>query len=361
MAILKKNKGRKSKKEKELEKEQKEQIEQNEETSTKMKVDEFDLNDIVLSDIRIILHLPLSVLDTDNQIITNNYNQTNTNEPMPFYPDTSNYSSINSSNNLENEGKIFINTSNIQHMSTNMYDLNNNNSQNLQNLQVNNNSKETNTINELEEINKKRKEELNTKHITNDKHMPLFIDFIDSHKNNKWPKKTNIDCLWCCHSFNNTPVGIPIKKEDNAYTMFGCFCSPNCAAAYNFDSKYTSNEIWERYSLLNILYGSMEEPIKIAPPRLSLKKFGGKFTIEEFRESCKNKNYDYELIMPPLRSIIPTLEEVNIDADENHIVTTDNNDILLQRKSQQLRLKRTKPLPNSQNTLETCMKLRYLN
>ena len=46
-----------------------------------------------------------------------------------------------------------------------------------------------------------------------------------------------IKCLWCCHSFDNTPWGIPTKCVNNEYHMFGIFCSPNCAASYIFDSK----------------------------------------------------------------------------------------------------------------------------
>ena len=307
--------------------------------SKKELIDEFDLQDIALSDVRIILHLPLSVLECDDKILNYQKNETFNNDnseqyPKPFYDET-NYSSV--------ENTILINPSTIKH-----------------DFQQQQQPKIDNTEYQLKKLNKKRKEELNEKHITNDKHSPLLIDFIDAYKNNTWPEKTNIDCLWCCHSFTNRPVGIPIKKENDTYYMFGCFCSPNCAAAYNFDSKYQTNEIWERYSMLNMIYGSMNEPIKIAPPRLSLKKFGGKFTIDEFRETSEDKYNDYELIIPPLRSIIPTLEEVTIENSDKYNAYNDNKE-LLQKKAQQLRLQRTKPLPNFQNTLETCMNLRYLN
>lgn len=337
MAVTSVNKS-KLKKDSKKKKNPKTKKEPKKETNKEQKYfDEFDLQDIALSDVRIILHLPLSVLDTEHQIINHIQNEQIPSEPntipQPFGEDN-NYSLV--------QDTILLNPSTIQH--------------DFNQLQEN----VLNTENRLKELNKKRKEELNEKHITDDKHTPLFIDFIDAYKHNTWPQKTNIDCLWCCHSFTNKPVGIPIKKENDKYFMFGCFCNSHCAAAYNFDSKYSSNEIWERYSMLNMIYGSMNEPIKIAPPRLSLKKFGGKFSIEEFRESCKDKYNDYELIMPPLRSIIPTLEEVTMDVNENYDNYNDNKE-LLQQKSQQLRLQRSKPLPNFQNTLETCMNLRYLN
>ena len=89
--------------------------------------------------------------------------------------------------------------------------------------------------------------------------------------------KSKIDCLWCCHSFDNEPVGIPTRREGDTFTMFGNFCCPECAAAYNFDLRLSGDEMWERYSLIeyDLLRGFQE--IKMALPRLSLKKFGGPF------------------------------------------------------------------------------------
>ena len=43
------------------------------------------------------------------------------------------------------------------------------------------------------------------------------------------------------------------------YILHGNFCSHNVAAAYIFDENDNTNELWERYSLLNFLYGSNNE------------------------------------------------------------------------------------------------------
>ena len=71
--------------------------------------------------------------------------------------------------------------------------------------------------------------------------------------NTLWPQSTNIHCWWCCHQFTNSPFVLPISYVDNVFNVIGCFCSPECAAAYNFD-RHNTDEIWESYSLLNYLY-----------------------------------------------------------------------------------------------------------
>ena len=67
------------------------------------------------------------------------------------------------------------------------------------------------------------------------------------------------------------PFGLPIKKCGNEIHMFGNFCSPECAAAYNFNMK--DSDQWERYSYLNELYSkNISENIKLAPSKLSFKR-----------------------------------------------------------------------------------------
>ena len=46
-----------------------------------------------------------------------------------------------------------------------------------------------------------------------------------------------------------------------------------------------------------------------APPRESLEMFGGLLTIEQFRN---NFDVQYNIIYPPMLSIIPKLEEIQI-------------------------------------------------
>lgn len=178
----------------------------------------------------------------------------------------------------------------------------------------------------------------------------LFFEFIESNRKGTWPKKTNIHCLWDSYPFDNAPFGIPIKKTDTHIEMFGNFCSPECAAAHLFS---LNDNVWERYSLLNELYGS-NEPIKIANSKLLLKKFGGIYNINEFRSLNINSSKNYKICLPPTLAHIPTLEETKIDIDESVLVNKESikkmNTYKLHRKKQ----------TNEENSLENIMNLKYL-
>ena len=37
----------------------------------------------------------------------------------------------------------------------------------------------------------------------------IRYQFINANKNNKWPEKTNLACLWCFHRFDTIPIALP--------------------------------------------------------------------------------------------------------------------------------------------------------
>ena len=57
-------------------------------------------------------------------------------------------------------------------------------------------------------------------------------------------RKTDICCWWCCHKCD-VPLSLPEKLYDDTFHVFGCFCSFNCAAAYNVN--LNDYKIWEDY------------------------------------------------------------------------------------------------------------------
>ena len=130
----------------------------------------------------------------------------------------------------------------------------------------------------------------------------------------------------------------------------GVFCSPECAAAYNFNTNGVTN-IWEKYSLLNLLYGKMyKKNIKIAPPRNTLKKFGGNLTINQFRRHNVNNDIKFKIINPPLKSVIPCVECSN-----NTSFSSGNYNNKSSNNTAEYKLKRSKPY--NKNTLEECMNI----
>ena len=189
--------------------------------------------------------------------------------------------------------------------------------------------------------------------------LPILLEYNETNKNKQMPNSVSINCFWCCECFDSQPVGIPIKKLDDTYHMFGNFCSPECAAAYIFDNKRFLNDCWEKYSMLNIIYGN-NEAIKVAPSKLCLKKFGGRLTINEFRSICTKFNKSYKLLLPPMISVLPMIEEINLNDDSNNVDMYLLNKDHINKANEEYRLRRNKPLPDSKNTLESCMNLKVL-
>lgn len=135
---------------------------------------------------------------------------------------------------------------------------------------------------------------------------------------------TNVACYWCCHRFENSYLGLPIKYKNNTFEVYGCFCSFECMCAYNFYSSETSNNTWEIYNLINIMAKSIKYDIYVypAPPRKCLTMFGGYMSIEEFR-NFKNSNKIINVNKSPFVVVVDQIEEIN---DFNH---KQQQDILL--------------------------------
>ena len=196
----------------------------------------------------------------------------------------------------------------------------------------------------------------------------LMVLFQDSNRTQTLPRKTDIACFWCCHSFSSQPVAIPSHILDEVWYMYGNFCSPECATAYLFKEKVDSHVQWERYALLNSLYAEDAEVpvgaphgIRPAPPREVLRMFGGSMDISEYRAIVHEKRLRVDVLTPPMVSIIQTMDTKPIDFyDQNLKNVFIRNDI--QHKyhapgAQGLRLRRTKPIKARESTVEWAMKI----
>ena len=139
----------------------------------------------------------------------------------------------------------------------------------------------------------------------------LMSDFI---YNDKWLENTDISCWWCCHTFDTVPLGLPIEynKMKQKFQVKGVFCSFSCMVAYKNELKNYNKDYLLKY-LYNKLTGSLLSDSKItpAPPRCSLKMFGGELDINEFRSSF-NENKVYKMIEYPMCVCKDYIEEVDI-------------------------------------------------
>lgn len=188
----------------------------------------------------------------------------------------------------------------------------------------------------------------------------LLKDFEQKNKNDEWPQTTNIHCYWCCHKFETPPFGIPLKYTDNKFHVFGCFCSLECAAAHNFASKDSHDEIWERYSLINLLAKRIgyTTTVKQAPTRLSLTMFGGYLSIDVFRNYCKTSKL-ININFPPMMTLTQQIEEINESdiMNEHKYIPVDTERI--NKYKERLFLKRSKPVNAHETTLDHTMNLKF--
>ena len=105
-------------------------------------------------------------------------------------------------------------------------------------------------------------------------------------------------CYYCHHNFNNKPFFLPIdySAELDRFKVTGNFCSPNCVKTFAINSKIYSQKSYLIGFMYRKLFGA-NYIIKHAPPIQCLKEYGGKLTIEEFRETFdNNKNYSLKNI-----------------------------------------------------------------
>ena len=174
------------------------------------------------------------------------------------------------------------------------------------------------------------------------------------HFNDVSNKKSN--CFWCTYPFNNPPIYIPRQERNNIIEVYGCFCSPECACAYLTKEHIDASTFWERFALLNNMYGkiySKKENIKPAPdPYHTLDKYYGNLSIKEYRKLLKN---DRILIVvdKPLTKILPELHN-----EKNEIPPIYTN-LLKKQHTQNIhyRLKRSVPKHSKNNILSSTFNL----
>jgi hypothetical protein len=145
-----------------------------------------------------------------------------------------------------------------------------------------------------------------------------FFEILHKHINNsKWLEKCDTACWWCCHTFDTLPIGMPddYNVETKKFRVKGIFCSFSCMVAYKQQNSRVDklNKQYLVKHLYNKLTGTIliDSHITPAPPRCSLKMFGGELTIEEFRNSTI-ENKIYKMIEYPMFVSNDYIEEIDI-------------------------------------------------
>lgn len=168
-------------------------------------------------------------------------------------------------------------------------------------------------------------------------------------------------CFWCCHKFNGIQIVSPISYDayKNTYVCEGNFCSPECSLAYLY-SEHTMSEgtRWIRHSLLNHLYSALYSGgISPAPPRALLRMFGGPLDIEQFRKYISSTNDIIQCELPPIRLLFPSMNIQGPLRDMKKYVSLSND--VVEKASESLRLKRSKPVHINVPTLDMCIQSKH--
>jgi hypothetical protein len=253
----------------------------------------------------IILHLKCSMND---MILHNNTMSQYVNDPLEYNPIAP--PSITTYDNVNNMFSLYDTVSNNNKEpelleSFNESQLISNNVCNICKKDMNNNDSET-----IDDDN----DNINMKDI-NSKLKEIKLQLYKS----EYPDK-KVACFWCTYEYDNPACYIPRYDIENTVYGYGSFCRPECAAAYLMKENIDDSIKFERYHLLNQIYGKVynyKNNIKLAPnPYYLLDKFYGNLSIQEYRKLLKSKHL-LLVIDKPMTRILPELHEENEEIMNN--------------------------------------------
>jgi hypothetical protein len=116
-------------------------------------------------------------------------------------------------------------------------------------------------------------------------------------------------CFWCSYEYKDDLCYIPKHIINDVIYGYGSFCTPQCAAAYLIKENIDDTTRYERYYLLNYIYGN-GKCIKPSPnPFYTLEKYYGNLTIDEYRNLITKNKHLYITIDKPMTRIFPEIHE----------------------------------------------------
>lgn len=169
----------------------------------------------------------------------------------------------------------------------------------------------------------------------------------------------DIKCWWCKNYFDTPSIGLPENYFKEKFLCIGNFCSFNCALAYNND--LNDDNVWKRTSLLNLLYKQTFQKscdIIPSPHWKTLKEFGGILTLDNFRSKTIINTSDYTYLHPPLITYSSEIEKTSRKSYYRSSNKKNNKNSKIFGLSDELLLKRSKPLKTTRYSLENTMGLK---
>jgi hypothetical protein len=195
----------------------------------------------------------------------------------------------------------------------------------------------------------------------------LLVQFANTAHTHELPSETSLACFWCCEEFPGKPCVIPMRIVEKVWHVYGNFCTPQCCMAYLLSELLDAHVRWERIALLSRLYGNQfNGRIYPAPSRESLQRFGGPISITDFRSICDSQRVRVDIHYPPMVSILASMDTKPIDFYEtsmrgNYVPQYNPQKVIQEQGSSQLKLKRTKPLKEKENTLDACLNITVMS
>jgi hypothetical protein len=194
----------------------------------------------------------------------------------------------------------------------------------------------------------------------------LLIEYANTKTTHTLPECTESACFWCCEQFTTRPCVNPLSIVNGVWQVYGNFCNPNCALASLLAEPMDTHVRWERIALLHMLYSDDYKGGRIypAPDRTVLQRFGGPVTPADFRALSERGRLRIDIHMPPLVSILASMDTKPIDFYESTLLQNNNGTSMIPQKESNvaadggLKLKRSKPLKEKEHTLDNILGFR---
>jgi hypothetical protein len=122
------------------------------------------------------------------------------------------------------------------------------------------------------------------------------------------------------------------------------------------DNKVSESIKWNRHALLGHLYAPLyiNRDLSPAPPRNLLRLFGGPLDIQQYRDYITGDNNLVLSELHPIRLLFPSMNVQGPLRDIKKYVSLSND--VVEKASEQLRLKRSKPVNVNVPTLDMCIR-----